>query len=88
MKDIYFSDKDKTGEIPILTQEEIELIKQHRRQKAGNSNSFITPPSERTASKFDVDFEYDPLKGLPNPLAERLFRFSSTMKMTSTTRNL
>lgn len=60
MKDIYFSDKDKTGEIPILTREEIELIKQHRRQKTGNSNSFITPPSERTASKFDVDFEYDP----------------------------
>ncbi len=58
MKDIYFSDKDDTGEIPILTPEEIELIKRRRQQKA--NGSFITPPDERTQSSFDVDYEYDP----------------------------
>ncbi|MBQ8782624.1 MAG: LCP family protein [Clostridia bacterium] len=60
MKDIYFSDKDETGEIPILTPEEIELIKQRRLQKAQGNGSFITPPDERTQSNFDVDYEYDP----------------------------
>lgn len=60
MKDIYFSDKDETGEIPILTPEEIELIKRRRQQKANESGSFITPPGERRADNFDADFEYDP----------------------------
>ncbi len=60
MKDIYFSDKDETGEIPILTPEEIELIKRRRQQKANESGSFITPPGERRADSFNADFEYDP----------------------------
>lgn len=60
MKDIYFSDKNDTGEIPILTPEEIEHIKRRRLQKAQNNDSFITPPNERTQSSFDVDYEYDP----------------------------
>ncbi len=60
MKDIYFSDKDETGEIPILTPEEIELIKQRRMQKSRESKNFITPPDERTASSFDVNYDYDP----------------------------
>lgn len=60
MKDIYFSDKDETGEIPILTPEEIELIKRRRQQKANENGSFITPPNERHADSFDADYEYDP----------------------------
>ncbi len=60
MKDIYFSDRDETGEIPILTPEEIDFIKRRRQQKANGGDIFITPPQERTQSSFDVDYEYDP----------------------------
>lgn len=60
MKDIYFSNKDETGEIPILTPEEIELIKRRRQQKANDNGSFITPPGERRADSFDVDYDYNP----------------------------
>lgn len=42
MKDIYFNDmkgdKDNTDEIPILTQDEINLIKERRRRKLNNLN--------------------------------------------------
>lgn len=67
MKDIFFSDKDDTGEIPILTPEEIQLIKQRRQQKTNDYNqnnndggSFITPPGERISGSYNVDYEYDP----------------------------
>lgn len=60
MNDIYFSDKDETGEIPILTPEEIELIKRRRQQKASENDVFITPPAKRRTNSYDADFEFDP----------------------------
>lgn len=63
MKDIYFSNKDETGEIPILTPEEIEHIKRRRMHKAQNNEDFITPPKinkTKTAGDFDVNYTFDP----------------------------
>lgn len=78
MKDIYFNDmkgdKDNTDEIPILTQEEINMIKERRRQKINNLNggddydSFYSradSSSEQGSfytrpSQFNPNFEFDP----------------------------
>lgn len=64
MKDIYFSDMN-NDDMPILTPEEIKLIKERRRQKmAGAAGSgddtFITPPNIRKKSEYNSDFDYDP----------------------------
>ncbi len=64
MKDIYFSDMDKDDDVPILTPEEIRLIKQRRQQKLneanGNNDVFITPPRENRNTSYNADFEYNP----------------------------
>ena len=80
MKDIYFNDmkgdKDNTDEIPMLTQEEINMIKERRRQKLENLNrstddynSFYSRADRiperdsfytRPTNQFNPDFEFDP----------------------------
>lgn len=79
MKDIYFNDmkgdKDNTDEIPILTQEEINMIKEKRRQKLNNLNSgddydsFYSRADSgsnqdsfytRPSNQFNPNFEFDP----------------------------
>ncbi|MGN1478706.1 MAG: LCP family protein [Acutalibacteraceae bacterium] len=79
MKDIYFNDmkgdKDNTDEIPILTQEEINMIKEKRRQKLNNLNSGDDYDSfysradggsnqgsfySRPSNQFNPNFEFDP----------------------------
>ncbi len=66
MKDVYFNDLNNSNndDIPILTPEEIRLIKQRRQQRLNDLNSvndddsFITPPQERRS--YDVDYQFDP----------------------------
>ncbi len=62
MKDVYFNDLN-NDDVPILTPEEIELIRKRRQQKLNNLNnstddSFITPPPR--ARDYDVDYQFDP----------------------------
>ncbi len=64
MKDIYFSDMEKDDDIPILTPEEIELIKKRRQQKFNEINNaddgFITPPDNFQNRGYNSDYDFDP----------------------------